>query len=101
MMDEETAAIMELQAMSKDELLKVDHDTVKWHCCIEGCDRFTRLLDFGISPIFYFRGRWLNIYQRIWICGKHYKLLKNTSEYDWPKKQPDSWLDLIDLKTKK
>lgn len=100
MIDEETAAIMELQSMTRYELLKVDHELAKWHCCIADCDKTTRILDFGISPIFYHGTRWLNISSRIFLCGKHWKQYKNMSQYNWPQKNHSTGLELITFNNK-
>lgn len=39
-MTEEEAAKVELMTMTKEELLKVDHDVLKWTCQISQKERF-------------------------------------------------------------
>jgi hypothetical protein len=60
------------------KLQLIDHDVYKWSCCIEGCEHFTRIADFGESPLFYHRKKWNDLSKLVWYCGKHWSIFKKS-----------------------
>ena len=68
---EEQLAIGELQRLSKDKLFLVEHQIKKCLCQIEGCNGFTKIFDFGISPEFYTRWGWKDLNYMKYFCSKH------------------------------
>jgi hypothetical protein len=79
-MDTEQEAIAELKAMTADRLALVDHDVVKWHCSALGCERFTRIKDYGISPVYYAFRRFLDLREFTFLCPKHWQYHKRVPE---------------------
>ena len=80
-MSEEEEAIKELMSMSQDELDLVPYDTVKLICQAKSCKRYTKVRDYGISPVYYVKGfkakdRWHNVVTRYFLCAKHWKLVQ-------------------------
>ena len=77
----EQEAINEVLRMSEQELANVQHDEKKWICCAEGCQRFTRIKDYGIGPHYRWRKRWVYIVTGhllresafVFYCGKHWQ----------------------------
>lgn len=75
-MNPEEEAIKEMIAMNDQEILMVPFDTVKWICQAKGCNRHTKLRDYGISPIYYhpkMKGRWQDLTKTFFLCSKHWK----------------------------
>ena len=71
-MSDEEEALAELKQMSHDQLMKVDHTEKYWICCVRMCKGYTKILDFGISPFFYWRKTgFLNMRWEKLLCGKH------------------------------
>ena len=63
-----------LKSQSKEELDKVEHSTVKWACRVKGCNHYTRISDYGVSPYFQWRKReWVNLETQVLDCNKHWK----------------------------
>lgn len=73
---EEQQAIEELKAMSRAELDRVPYTPLRWICGCKGCERYTRVRDYGILPEFYHpRWGWLSLRHYL-LCAKHGKLFK-------------------------
>jgi len=95
---DELQAIAELKGMSREELEKVEHAVLKWVCQVKGCNRHTKVWDFGIENEFYsplknWGWHTTNFY---FMCGKHYKWIKKLNSlygeetvlnkvFDWTK----------------
>lgn len=76
-MTDEEEALAELKQMMPEELLKVEHAPKYWNCCIRMCKRYTTVLDFGISPYFYWKQEgFRDMRDRIFYCAHHWKLHK-------------------------
>lgn len=74
---EEKEAIKEMMAMSDEEIIMVPFETVKWICQAKGCNRHTKVRDYGISPTYFhpkMKGRWRNVLECYFLCAKHWKL---------------------------
>lgn len=71
-----TKAIADLMDMSAEELELVDHDLVKWNCSVKGCSRHTKVKDFGIRPVYYWRKRWWDLTFGLYWCSKHWKFYR-------------------------
>lgn len=75
---EENEAVLELMAMTPEELKLVPHDKVRWVCICKGCKRTTGVMDFGIDPMFgWLNGRkvhWIDPSVTCFLCAKHWKL---------------------------
>ena len=94
---EEQQAIEELQSMSFEELEKVPFEVVRQQCKIEGCSCFTRLRDYGIHPLYFRKNgfvstdigkhNWTNVYERFFMCNKHWKMYRNAKQEDIPLKK--------------
>lgn len=69
-MNEDIQYIMSLE---RDKLEFVPYDMKKWQCCVKGCNRFTRVKDFGCSPYFYTKWRkWMNLRDTVLYCSGHW-----------------------------
>lgn len=80
---EEQEAINELKAMSREELDNVDYTLKKWICSCKGCNRGTKVRDYGISPEFYWPKKgegWLDLRKNYFMCGAHYPFMKRISK---------------------
>lgn len=75
----------DIYKLSAEELNNVPFDIVRWQCKIESCECFTRLRDYGITPIYYHKSgmnsdngfsHWVNIEKEFFMCGKHWKQYK-------------------------
>ena len=75
-MSEQEEAIKELLAMSPNELAKVDHDGIRWTCCVEGCERYTYVRDYGVAPYYYWRKKFQKFDNHRFYCGKHWQYFK-------------------------
>lgn len=77
-MEEETNYTNELMSMSKERLQYVEHEKYFCLCSALGCCRKTEVRDYGISPIYWTRlkGTWLDLNNIIFLCAKHYPILK-------------------------
>jgi len=64
--------------LTPDELNKLDAPIKKWCCCIEGCDRFTRIKDVwnNGSVSYWWRRRWVNLARNVFFCATHWKIYK-------------------------
>ncbi len=75
----------EIFLLSKEELEKVEHTIVREVCCAEGCNRYTRIKDYGISPIFYspkstvngIKTPWVDCSRTFFLCAGHWKIYEN------------------------
>lgn len=68
-----------LKNLKPEELQVIPFEIKKWTCCVEGCKGFTRIKDFGISPIFLcFRKKWINLEHCVFYCSKHWPLCKKS-----------------------
>lgn len=65
-----------IRTLPEDRLATLMPETLKWRCCIEGCDRFSRIQDFGISPVYRWRKGWLDLSKHRYFCGKHWQYFK-------------------------
>lgn len=83
---EEQEAIRELKAMSREELDNVQFTMKKWVCQCKGCNRGTKVRDYGISPEFYWPrkvGEWVDLNKNYFLCGKHWPFMKRMEKlYD-------------------
>lgn len=70
------ADYLEVFNLSLEELLKVEYDTQRWPCCVEGCKRGANLKDFGTHPFYLFKKKWVCVDLEILICGKHWPAFK-------------------------
>ena len=60
--------------LSQAELDNLEHTVAKWRCCVKGCNRYSRVKDFGVWPSVYWRpGHWINVYVQRLFCGRHWK----------------------------
>ena len=62
--------------LSESELNNVPFDTYKWHCSHIGCNNGDKVRDFGISPFFRWKRKFVNLSDTILFCGKHNKMRK-------------------------
>jgi hypothetical protein len=69
-----------IRSLPEDRLEMLEPELRKWRCCIEGCDRFSRIKDFGISPIYRWRKKWFDVTHTVLYCGKHWKYFKRVPE---------------------
>lgn len=76
-LDEFEAEIYEL---SKERLAITDHDVLKWQCCVQGCEHFNRVKDYGIGPYYRWRGGWIDLRRHTYYCGKHWRIYKAGQE---------------------
>lgn len=73
--DLEESDMPDIRTLPKEQLELVPHEIKKWRCCIAECNGFTRIKDFGISPLFLcFRTKWINLENCVFYCSKHWKL---------------------------
>ncbi len=63
--------VPDIKTLSREELDKVPFEVMKWECCVEGCAHFTRIRDYGILPVIYWRREWVNLQQHIFFCQRH------------------------------
>lgn len=68
----------ELVALFPSELALVEHTVVKWQCCVKDCEGGSRIKDYGASPFFYWRKKWIDLSNQVLYCSKHWKQFKNT-----------------------
>lgn len=73
--------LADLKTMSHDELMLMDPVKFKWNCRyekIDGCQRFSNLLDFGVAPWYYWKGKrqWISLHENYLLCAKHWKIHK-------------------------
>ena len=80
---DEQSAFYELTAMSKSELDLVPFVLKKWVCSGKGCNRHTKVRDYGTHPFYYRanmidtqnnRNDWHAIDHIFFMCAKHFKL---------------------------
>lgn len=64
---------LEIYNLSKERLEVTDHDVMKWLCCVKDCKCFNRVKDYGITPYYRWRGRWINLKKNVYFCGTHWK----------------------------
>lgn len=79
----EIGDVVDVKSLSREELLKVPHDTWRMFCCVQGCNRFTRVKDFGLWPEVHGRfmsGDWLDINKRQFVCDGHWKFYNGNLE---------------------
>lgn len=86
----EEEAIKELKNMSREEIDLVPYDTLKLICQAKGCNRHTKVRDYGLQDTYYsnrFIGKekWHNIKFSFFLCAKHWKW------YDKLTKRFDIW----------
>lgn len=62
--------------LSKEELNAAEAPKVKWHCCVEGCNRYSRVKDFGVLPKVWWKNHWVDLTAQVLYCGKHWKLFR-------------------------
>jgi len=79
-MTDEEEAIQELRTMSPNELAKVEYTIIKWVCCAKGCERFSRVKDYGASPYYFFKRRFVDLRGHILYCHEHWKVYRQTPE---------------------
>lgn len=65
-----------MQSFTAAELKKTDTPKVRVPCCIVGCKCYIGMKDFGQHPFYFYGGKWVNLDQTIWYCGKHWKAYK-------------------------
>lgn len=68
----------DIKKVPNERLMLIDHDIYKWQCCVDECEHFTRILDFGESPLFYHRKKWNDLSKLVWYCGKHWQIFKKS-----------------------
>ena len=68
-------AFLELKAMTREELDKVDYDLKRWACQCKKCTRGTKVRDYGVSPWFYWPPKkcWVDLTNNFLICAIHWK----------------------------
>lgn len=66
--------------MKEPQLQELSFDILKWTCCIEGCDRFTRIKDYSCTPYYHWRKKWWNLRHSVFYCGKHWQYFKRVPE---------------------
>lgn len=73
---EREAAIQELRAMRSDQLQNVPFELVKWICAAKGCNRHTKLRDYGIAPFYWWtnKKKWMPTHTNFYLCSKHWKI---------------------------
>jgi len=74
-MNEDEKYIFDLPA---EKLEFVPHDVLKWQCSAEGCNRYTRIKDFGISPYYRDKSKWTDLSCTILLCSKHWPIYKKS-----------------------
>lgn len=71
-------SIEELKQMSHEELMNMPGEKLFWKCCIDDCNSFSYVMDFGVAPWYYWirDKRWIHWQGILRCCGKHFKLYK-------------------------
>jgi len=72
----EEEALLELRAMSPDKLAEIDHDVIIWTCCVAGCQRLSRVKDYGVSPYYFWKKRFQYLRDNRFFCGKHWQYFR-------------------------
>lgn len=67
----------DIRSLTKLELENVPFDKRRWQCCIKHCSCATTIKDYGISPFFWWRKKWIDLSRNIYICAKHHNRYKN------------------------
>lgn len=65
-----------IRSLPEDRLQTLLPELKKWGCCVEGCDHFTRVQDFGIHPVYRWRKKFFNVVDYVFYCGKHWRQMK-------------------------
>lgn len=85
---EEQEAIAELFAMTPEQIKLVPHEVRKLICSGKNCNRFTRVLDFGLGTIYWHKHlhnptagkhHWFDTRCHAYQCARHYKIFKRLS----------------------
>lgn len=74
-------------SLTKEELDSLPYDVLRWKCCCKECDRGTTVRDYGIAPLYFLNRNgklseknpskyWMNTSKIVWLCGKHYAIMK-------------------------
>ncbi|RKT01089.1 hypothetical protein [Chryseobacterium defluvii] len=74
-------------SLTKEQLDSLPYDVLKWECCCKNCNRGTTVRDYGLSPLFFLNRNskrahkntpkyWMDTSSIIWLCGKHYAIMR-------------------------
>jgi len=66
--------------LTKEELNAIDAPKVKWLCCVGDCKCFIRGKDFGLLPLIWWKGEWVDTYKKWLYCGKHWKMRRQAEK---------------------
>lgn len=73
----ELSDVANIKNLPDDELEMVPYDKKRLQCSVLGCNRFTNVKDYGISPEYYCFGQWHNLNEILFFCPKHWKIFKS------------------------
>lgn len=62
--------------LPEDKLIYVPHEIYKWQCCHLGCNKGTKVKDYGISPFYRWRKKWVDLSNNVFCCHLHFQLYK-------------------------
>lgn len=69
--------VQNVKTLTPDELANVPFEAWRLFCMVDGCNRWTRVRDYGIWPELWGRlsiGNWINIRATGLLCAKHWKM---------------------------
>lgn len=75
--------------LTKEELEKVPFDVARWQCKVKLCTCFTRVRDYGLDGVYYWKQKkgWIDIRDEFFMCSKHYPRYKGKALEDIPLKR--------------
>lgn len=92
----ELSDVEDVTQLSHDELLKAPHEKRKWRCCVEGCDGYSTVRDYGILPMVYWKKKWTDLTKYVFFCSRHWPLVKKNPNYEFTQK-PGSGINHLDI----
>lgn len=59
------------------DLPNLPYKLVKWKCIVKNCNRFTRMKDYGIDPLYHWgkkKNKWISVMLHFFLCPKHWPI---------------------------
>lgn len=85
-LDIEISDVADVKLLSHEELSNILHDKKKWRCCVEGCDGYSTVSDYGILPFVYWKKKWTDLRVYVFFCSRHWPKVKNNPDYQFTQK---------------
>lgn len=79
--------------LDKESLDQIVYDQKKWICQCKDCIRGTMVRDYGISPFFFWRNKWVNLNYTYFMCAKHFAIFNRVKRTLGKEAFEDKFLD--------